>query len=1219
MMTTTTANPMRAWRTAFLTLRDETLTSPPQTSLSSLLQNLVFSHSHSLMEALKDLSSNEVTSDIKLLVELAKNSDENVTDIYVHTCHLIHGVISRVILEINSSFWSIMLDFLGKVVQHFLGKSDSQIVSPGNDVRSKAIMEVVHILRYLADRYGRKCALPENTQLIKLLLLAVACLHAELFSSPYSNGNQRYYVSDTGNKICKSENLWEVQTVVFVLIGEVHARMGTPVSLEIWQLTLEVLRKVMDSLAAKNSLVEDSLMSRFYTSLLRCLHLVLSEPKGSLSEHVPGFVATLRMFFMYGLTNRPSLAGRNTIHKELSSVTLTHRTRLPESTKNESGRYRPPHLRKREGTSSNPSKSWDSRSFSDNETSILGFTSSDSEHSDSEGSGKDMDYFQSSKARIAAIICVQDICQAEPKSLTSHWTMLLPTSDVLHPRKYEANLMTCLLFDPVIKTRITAASTLATMLNGVSSFFLQVAEYKETAKRGSYTALSSSLGQILMQLHTGVLHMVQHETHSGLLASSFKVLMLLIAATPYARMPGDLLPSVVSCVQTRMMKGFQSRIDQNGLMVTALGCLGAAFSTSPPSSQLKDILQEGISAGVTVAEGRQNVLAMIFQFSERVTNPTISFEALQVLRAVSHNYPNIMVACWLQVSAITFELLNVATPDVPIPEGLTTLLRGDVGIPTGPLTERCTMAAVKVLDECLRAISGFRGTEDLLDDRSLDTPFTSDSTRVKKISSAPSHGLDISKGDHLADSAGNEQWSEAIEKHLPLILRQRSPMVRAAAVTCFAGITSYVFFSLVKEKQDLILSSSIRMALHDEVASVRSAACRAIGVIACFPQISYRTEILDKFIHACEKNTHDPLVSVRITASWALANICDALRHRASDLEEFSEDLRTDSQRIDLLADCALRLTKDNDKIKSNAVRALGNLSRFVRFSKSTIIQNEATGFVDSSLAKPRTDMPPPKSDPIACHSSHTSFSISSLAPLGDSDWLGKMVQAFVSCVTTGNVKVQWNVCHALSNLFLNETLRLEDMVWAPSVFSILLLLLRDSSNYKIRIHAAAALAVPGSMSDYGSSFSDVIQGLEHVLETLGSDQISAASSFKYRDALEKQLTSTNLHVLGLASSTEHQPLKEFLVKKASFLEEWLKLVCSSLVDTSDQLADGATSAENQNDISLSFMQKKEMISRTIRSLIEVYEGSNHKAIAKRFGKLIDCISKVAPVACFSV
>lgn len=42
--------------------------------------------------------------------------------------------------------------------------------------------------------------------------------------------------------------------------------------------------------------------------------------------------------------------------------------------------------------------------------------------------------------------------------------------------------------------------------------------------------------------------------------------------------------------------------------------------------------------------------------------------------------------------------------------------------------------------------------------------------------------------------------------------------------------------------------------------------------------------------------------------------------------------------------------------------------------------------------------------------------------------------------------------------------------------------------------------------ADYGSSFSDVVQGLEHVLETLGSDQISVPSSFKYRVALEKQV-----------------------------------------------------------------------------------------------------------------
>eukprot|EP00268_Persea_americana_P055746 TRINITY_DN6503_c1_g1_i7.p1 TRINITY_DN6503_c1_g1~~TRINITY_DN6503_c1_g1_i7.p1 ORF type:complete len:229 (+),score=44.97 TRINITY_DN6503_c1_g1_i7:2159-2845(+) len=226
----------------------------------------------------------------------------------------------------------------------------------------------------------------------------------------------------------------------------------------------------------------------------------------------------------------------------------------------------------------------------------------------------------------------------------------------------------------------------------------------------------------------------------------------------------------------------------------------------------------------------------------------------------------------------------------------------------------------------------------------------------------------------------------------------------------------------------------------------------------------------------------------------------------------------------------------------------------------------------------------------------------------GNSHWLERMVQAFVSCVTTGNVKVQWNVCHALSNLFLNETLRLQDMVWAPSVYSILLLLLRDSTNYKIRIHAAAALAVPASRVDYGSSFPDVIQGVEHILENIGSDQVSEPSNFKYRATLEKQLTSTTLHILGLVSCSDPQSLKDFLVKKASFLEEWLKSLCSSLVcEVGDQPPVEATT-HDQNDGLVSSMQKKDMILKAIRSLLQVYETSNHPRIAQRFEKLANCL-----------
>ncbi|CAH2051103.1 unnamed protein product, partial [Thlaspi arvense] len=198
-----------------------------------------------------------------------------------------------------------------------------------------------------------------------------------------------------------------------------------------------------------------------------------------------------------------------------------------------------------------------------------------------------------------------------------------------------------------------------------------------------------------------------------------------------------------------------------------------------------------------------------------------------------------------------------------------------------------------------------------------------------------------------------------------------------------------------------------------------------------------------------------------------------------------------------------------------------------------------------------------------------------------DSSWLERTVQAFISSVTTGNVKVQWNVCHALSNLFSNETVKLQDMDWAPSVFSILLLLLRDASNLKIRIQAAAALAVPATPLAYGRSFLYVVKGVEHTLQSLNSDRETTPTNFKYKRSLENQLTSTMLHLLSLVSSCHCDALTDFLLKKASFLDEWLRGLCVTLKeeDNASRSSDTSTSGEKQ---------KKELISKAIRSLARI-------------------------------
>ncbi|KAB8107406.1 hypothetical protein EE612_042142, partial [Oryza sativa] len=548
---------------------------------------------------------------------------------------------------------------------------------------------------------------------------------------------------------------------------------------------------------------------------------------------------------------------------------------------------------------------------------------------------------------------------------------------------------------------------------------------------------------------------------------------------------------------------------------------------------------------------------------EQEIHVSVRFGALQVLRSAVHNYPSCANIIWAKVQYIVLDLLQM--------QSLEDQRDANFGLPKeeSSIKGRCLVAAIKVIDECLRVSSGFKGTDDLKEYRLQDIQQISDCTINKTIKSAPHFETDVpgpSQNFTLDITLGTNRWIEVIERLLPQGLSHGSATVRTASLTCFAGMTYDVFFSLPENKRDYVTSSSIHAALSDTATAVRSAACRAIGIVACFPSILSSPSLPGKFIDAIEFNTRNSSTPVRITASWALANLCSSIRFRALDTNPSAGVL--DKSAISLLVEIALRLAKDGEKVKSNAVRALGYLLRFIRF-------NNHSDTVDDP------------SNSVLC---------------GDPVWLERMVHALMSCVTTGNVKVQWNVCHALSNLFMNDTLRLPDMPWASSVYSILLLLLRDSNNYKIRMHAAVALAVPVSRLDYGSSFPDVVRGIEHVLESLSSNSLSSPSNFKHRGNLEKQVTFTALHLFSFVSPKDDQSLRDFLIKKASFLEDWLKSLFSLFNNVEDQPL--ANEAINDEDGFSPNVAQKAMLSSAVKSLLDIYTSENQHTVAQRFEQL---------------
>ncbi|GBG68634.1 hypothetical protein CBR_g3175 [Chara braunii] len=653
--------------------------------------------------------------------------------------------------------------------------------------------------------------------------------------------------------------------------------------------------------------------------------------------------------------------------------------------------------------------------------------SSDSDLSDNDGG--DGDRFKSSKTRVNALFCIQAIARVHPKSLHSCWSILLPTDGVLHSRPQQGTVVANMLFDPVPKVRCAAASVLAAMLDGPARIFLQAAEWKTLArKQQPFTSLSSTLGQIVVQLHTGLQYAIKNETHVPTLTGVLRALSLLVSASPDA--PHN--------VRVR-------------------------YASHMHNSRPRD--------------------------------------AAQALRAAAHNYTSALTPKWDVLQSLISRMIekrNESRVAVAVDEcGNWRGAPPKASDSCGSGDDKSVHAAVKLMDEYLRAVSGYKASDDMsLDEVFVESPRAQDGnngsspfplnvrTPLKVAGGLP--GSDDS-GARSPEQVGKvdcmpalnhenaiRAWALAANHTLPLAVKDQSPMVRAAALTCYAGMTAAGFESLPSTRQECILSTVLSMACEDSVPAPRSAAFRALGVLVYFRFINESQSRLTAAHQVIGKGISDSSLSVRITAACALANLCNSLRKQEEVLLgrlHGTRELGIEEKSLAEMANSALLAAQDSDKVRSSAVRALGILARFAVFH----------GDAD----EPLTETPETSEVP--------------------SRWLVQMIQTLVSCVTTGNVKVQWNVCHALGNVFRNKSIRLASMPWALSVYHILLLLLRNSANFKVRIHAAAALAVPQHREDYGGAFGDIMRSLTHALESLDSEEGNQPSDFRYRATLVEQ------------------------------------------------------------------------------------------------------------------
>uniref|UniRef100_A0A2K6STY0 HEAT repeat-containing protein 6 n=1 Tax=Saimiri boliviensis boliviensis TaxID=39432 RepID=A0A2K6STY0_SAIBB len=294
-----------------------------------------------------------------------------------------------------------------------------------------------------------------------------------------------------------------------------------------------------------------------------------------------------------------------------------------------------------------------------------------------------------------------------------------------------------------------------------------------------------------------------------------------------------------------------------------------------------------------------------------------------------------------------------------------------------------------------------------------------------------------------------------------------------------------------------ILCITVLLGLNDSKNRlVKAATSRALGVYVLFPCLRQDVIFVADTANAILMSLEDKSLNVRAKAAWSLGNLTDTLivnmeTPDPSFQEEFSGLLLLKMLRS------AIEASKDKDKVKSNAVRALGNLLHFLQ---------------PSHIEKPTF-----------------------------AEIIEESIQALISTVLTeAAMKVRWNACYAMGNVFKNPALPLGTAAWTSQAYNALTSVVTSCKNFKVRIRSAAALSIPGKREQYGSvdQYARIWNALVTALQK--SEDTTDFLEFKYCASLRTQICQALIHLLSLASASDLPCIKETLELNGNMVQSYI-------------------------------------------------------------------------------
>ncbi|XP_011306252.1 HEAT repeat-containing protein 6 [Fopius arisanus] len=648
--------------------------------------------------------------------------------------------------------------------------------------------------------------------------------------------------------------------------------------------------------------------------------------------------------------------------------------------------------------------------------------SSDSETSD--GEKWSVERIQG-KIRYQALQVLQEVMRVmTSKEIFCYWSQIITKSEKCGESR---GLLRVIMKEPTWKVRGSALGVLTDAVIDARMFLT----HAEESEGSSFITIFGAVGGMLREIHLGLGLVLSGEGNLAVVTQALKCSAAIVQVTPYGRMKPGLAGKL-----GRHCRYFLIHKDPT-IRVVALSVFEALANVECMTPEIIDILFKK-SSDTNLSKCLQNLGISSYQ----APGDEEHYEEIDSSDLES-----------------SFSLPDTPesprdTPDSPflVQICLNNISDRKIHVPVRLQSFKLLGALINCLERNCRDSLNIGGvTKHLVEATDeLDPQIALHACRVLEIISSKLAG-------HPEEQEGLTLFWNSIFTTILRTSQNGETGLREVACDCFGTISNEVFTRLSLDKS-IIIKTTLFGACRDAESAVRAAGLRALGMLINLPFLEEDTGFLEDLTDIVCSSLADENLGVRVKSAWALANLTDCL------IKQIVNDNVEPPFPLELILPnlyrTSVKAAQDNNKVKCNALRAVGNVL-YLAQGKNLL------GDVQPAL------------------------------------------NVLISSAAGGNdMKVRWNACRALGFAISHDPDDIFPQNWKDEAIPALCDLICHSPNFKVRTNAAWALA---SCKSYGKYVPFLWKSIVLALEN--SQHVPNFVEYTHRESLVQQLCLTLGHV----------------------------------------------------------------------------------------------------------